>query len=61
MGLGTIICGSAIVVFSGFSAMALYSGNQLFILIGSGFLISGLMAGLGISIHAMIKYNKGIF
>jgi len=61
VGLGTIICGCAVVVFSVLSAITLYTENQSFILAGTVFLIAGLAVGLGISIFAMIKYNKGIF
>ena len=61
VGLGTIICGCAIMVFSGLSVIALYTENQIFSLIGTALLIVGLVVGLGLSAYAMIKYNKGIF
>ena len=39
VGLGTIIIGAVIIVFSGLSAVTLYTNNDLFILIGSGSLL----------------------
>ena len=61
VGLGTIICGCAVIAFSFLSALALYTENQIFSLIGTALLITGLILGLGLSAYAMIKYNKGIF
>ena len=61
VGLGTIIIGAAIMVFSILSAVTLYTGKQVYITIGTVILIAGLIAGLVMSFHAMIKYNKGIF
>ena len=61
VGFGTIIIGVAIIVFSGLSAVTLYTDNEIFTLIGTVILISGIIVGLVISFKAMIKYNKGIF
>lgn len=61
VGLGTIICGAAIIVFSIFSVITLYTDNLIFEILGTAFLTAGLVAGLGLSFYAMIKYNKGIF
>ena len=61
VGLGTISIGAAIIVFSGLSAVTLYTDNEMFTLIGTGILIAGIIVGLVISFKAMIKYNKGIF
>ena len=61
VGLGTIIIGAAIIVFSGLSAVTLYTDNEMFTLIGTGILIAGIIVGLVIGFKAMIKYNKGIF
>jgi len=61
VGIGTIIIGVAIIVFSGLSAVTLYTDNEMFTLIGTGILIAGIIVGLVISFKAMIKYNKGIF
>ena len=61
VGLGTIIIGCAVILFSGLNAVAGVTENETFTLIGTGVLIAGIAAGLGLSFHAMIKYNKGIF
>ncbi len=61
VGLGTIFCGCAIMVFSILSALTLYTENNVFMIVGTVLLIAGLVAGLGLSFYAMIKYNKGIF
>ena len=61
VGLGTIICGGSLIVFSILSAIAFYTGNSIFISIGDVLFIIGLTIGLGLSFYAMIKYNKGIF
>ena len=61
VGLGTIICGCAIMAFSILSAIAFYTETQMFVLLGTVLLIAGLVVGLGLSFYAMIKYNKGIF
>ena len=61
VGLGTIIVGIGIIVFSILSSITLYTENNIFILAGTAFLIVGIILGLVISFRAMIKYNKGIF
>lgn len=61
VGLGTVIVGIALIIFSVLSAITLYTENNLFILIGIAVLFVGIILGLLISFRAMIKYNKGIF
>ncbi len=61
IGLGTIIIGLAVIVFSVLSAITHYTEKQAFILVGVVILFVGLIVGLCISFHAMIKYNHGIF
>ncbi len=61
VGLGTIVCGGAIMVFSILSVISLYTEKQIFILLGTVILIAGFVFGFGLSLYAMIKYNKGIF
>ena len=61
VGLGTIIVGIGIIVFSVLSSATLYTENDIFILVGTAVLIIGIILGLVISFRAMIKYNKGIF
>ena len=60
VGLGTIICGCAVMVFSILSALTQYNENNVFMIVGTVLLIVGLVAGLGLSFYAMIKYNGGI-
>ena len=61
VGLGIIIIGIGIIVFSALSAVTLYTENNIFIMIGTAILIGAIIVGLIISFRAMIKYNKGIF
>ena len=61
VGLGTMIVGIGLIIFSVLSTVTLYTENNIFILIGTVVLIVGIVAGLIISFKAMIKYNKGIF
>ena len=61
VGLGTIIVGIGIIIFSILSVVTLYTENNLFTLVGTAILIIGIIVGLVISFKAMIKYNKGIF
>ena len=61
VGLGTIIIGVGIMIFSVLSSVTLYTENDIFILIGTAILIIGIILGLVISFRAMIKYNKGVF
>lgn len=61
VGLGTIIIGIGIIVFSVLLSVTLYTENDIFALIGTALLIMGFVIGLVISFRAMQKYNKGIF
>ena len=61
VGLGTIIIGIGIMVFSVLLSVTLYTENDIFALIGTALLIMGFVIGLVISFRAMQKYNKGIF
>ena len=61
VGLGTMIIGIGIIIFSFLSAVTLYTENNIFTLIGTAVLIVGIVVGLIMSFKAMIKYNKGIF
>ena len=61
VGLGTIIVGIGIIVFSVLTSVTLYTENDIFTLVGTAVLIIGIILGLVISFRAMIKYNKGIF
>ena len=61
VGLGTIIIGVGIMVFSVLSAITLYTNQDMFTVIGTVLLVISIVAGLILSLSAMVKYNKGIF
>ena len=61
MGVGTVLCGAGIIVFGTLSLVTELTKLSFFTIIGSASVIIGLIIGLGISLYAMIKYNKGIF
>ena len=61
IGLGSVIIGGAIMIFSALSIVTLYTKNNLFTIIGAVILAIGAIIGIVLSIYAMIKYNKGIF
>ena len=61
VGLGTIICGIAVLIYSIFSIIAHYTQKDVFVLIGTVILIVGLAVGIVISLYAINKYNHGIF
>ena len=61
VGLGTIIIGIGIMVFSVLSSVTRYTENDIFVSIGTALLIIGIILRLVISFRAMHKYNKGIF
>lgn len=61
VGLGTIIIGVGIILFSILSAITLYTESTVFTLIGTAVLITGIVVGMIITFRAMIKYNNGIF
>ncbi len=61
VGLGTVIIGISLAFFGILSYTAKVLEIDLFITIGSILVIVGIAVGLGVSLYAMIKYNKGIF
>ena len=61
VGLGTIIVGVGLIIFSIFSIVAHYVGMDVLNWVGLGFMALGFLAGLPITFYAMIKYNHGIF
>jgi len=61
VGVGTIIIGNSIILFSILSLLTIFTNNDIFELIGNIVMIIGLIIGLIVSFYAMIKYNKGIF
>ena len=61
VGLGTVIIGVGIIIFSILSAITLYTENNIFVLIGTAVLIVGIIVGLVLSFKAMIIDSQGIF
>ena len=61
VGLGTLIIGVAILLFSAFMFAYEKSQNEALVLLGTLLLILGIVAGMVISFYAMKKYNGGIF
>lgn len=61
VGLGTIIVGVGVMLFSILSAVTFYTNIQAFTVVGVVIMFAGIALGLGMSLRAMIKYNNGIF
>lgn len=61
VGLGTIIVGAGVILFSVLSAIDFIVGVTILTYVGIGLLFSGITAGLGVSFYAMKKYNGGVF
>ena len=61
VGLGTVLIGAAIIVFSILSTISVLTGQQVYLWIGFGVMITGLVVGTIIAFRAMIRYNGGIF
>ena len=61
VGLGMIIVGVGIMLFGGLSIVSVLTERSVLAWIGTAVMILGIVLGTGISFHAMIKYNKGIF
>lgn len=61
VGLGTIICGGALILYGVFSAITHFTENQIFTKVGAVSVVAGLAAGLGVSLYAILKYNKSLF
>ena len=61
VGLGTLIIGSAIIVFGLFSLITYLTESEVYTIIGAALLIPAVIVGFGMSLYAIIKYNKGLF
>ncbi len=61
VGLGMIIIGVAMILFSGLYFLADNLNERIYFIIGNIVFIIGFVVGLAITCYAMIKYNKGIF
>ena len=61
IGLGTILCGAGVVLFSVLMALSVWLESSFYALIGSGLMILFLGIGLVVVVKALLRYNKGIF
>ena len=61
VGLGTLMIGVAIILFGILFWIYEVALMEWLIIMGSVILGVGIIAGLGLSFYAMIKYNGGIF
>lgn len=61
VGLGTIIIGGGVMLFSCLSAIALYTQNDALTIVGTVIMLITMVIGIAIAFSAMKKYNNGIF
>ena len=61
VGLGTLIVGVSMIVFSAFLYFYEITGLAVLTIAGTVELIIGIVLGMSISFYAMKKYNGGIF
>lgn len=57
VGLGTLIIGIGLIIFSIFN----FTKVGVLTIVGIVLLITSIVVGMGLNFYAMIKYNKGIF
>ena len=61
VGLGTILIGCGVIVFSIFGIVSLLAEQETFVLIGIVLMMLSMVTGMIIAFDAMKKYNHGIF
>ena len=61
IGLGTAVCGGALMASGLFTFASQKTQLAVLATAGNVIMVAGLVVGLGITLYAMIKYNKGIF
>ena len=61
VGLGTVIIGIGIIIFSVAMLLTHFLETSLFIFIGVALMILAFAVGIFVSFYAMKKYNGGIF
>ena len=60
VGIGTLLCGISIILFSILQAVTLITGNDVFTIVGTFVMFIGLTVGIIITFYAMKKYNGSI-
>ena len=60
VGIGTLLCGISIIVFSILQGVTLLTENDLFTIVGTFIMFIGLAVGIAITFYAMKKYNGSI-
>ena len=61
VGLGTIIIGVSVIIYSILLLVTLKTTLDVFTLVGTAVLIIGIVVGLVLNVYAMKKYNGGVF
>lgn len=61
VGLGTFLIGAALIAFGVFSFLYEQTQRECLNVVGTILLPLGFAAGMILSLHAMFKYNHGIF
>ena len=61
VGLGTIIIGASVIIYSILLLVTLKTSLDIFTLVGAAILIVGIVIGLVLNVYAMKKYNGGVF
>ena len=61
VGLGTIIIGVSVIIYSILLLVTLKTTLDIFTLVGAAILIVGIVIGLVLNVYAMKKYNGGVF
>lgn len=61
VGIGTITVGVTVMLYSVLTVLPAYESSRALQIVSDAVMTVGLVAGLGISGWAIIKYNKGLF
>ena len=61
IGIGTLVIGVGMLLFSLLALLSEQTGSLVFTTVGAGLLIAAAIAGMILNFYAMIKYNHGIF
>lgn len=61
VGIGTIICGASVIVYSALLFATIKTELDIFTVIGTVLMLVGIAVGMAFNFYAMKKYNGGIF